>query len=476
MEKVLMSNKDELIDAPPIAINLISSLRSIGYTLESSVADLIDNSIAAKATKIDLQFNWHNGKASFYISDNGNGMSEQSLITAMTFASSNVSEDRSGYDLGRFGLGLKSASLAQCKVLTVMSKQLDKTTNLFRWDLNELENKSANGWTLIKLRDLKDIENSDLLKEKGTVVFWDEMDAIYKVGVGESEFLDLVDKVESHIAKTFHRFLEEQITLTVNGRKVLPNNPVTPQNASYISPTENVGSSSMPIELKAYGYEVSQKIKSNCGRFYIYRGSRVICSGKIKDLIQLDVRNINLTIDITNKLDFTWSIDIAKTNAQPPKEVTSRVKEFVSWVLEKVPKARKKNIRTLGSKDKDIWLTKENERLAPLLINRDHQLVKKVLGCLTSEESKYFQSLLVQLEKDVPISVEVITQQNISPKGQYSELSERGIKDIKIHLLRLTKIKKMSIEQAKEKLKKDAIFSQYSEIIDEVSDGLKEEL
>ena len=118
----------------PFAPSLIESMRSLGYSFESAVADIIDNSISAEAKRIDVRI--QTGKSPYLIVfDDGCGMSDDKLRESMRYGSQNPLVERSKNDLGRFGLGLKSASLSQCRQLTVVSKQSNEFS-CYKWDLD----------------------------------------------------------------------------------------------------------------------------------------------------------------------------------------------------------------------------------------------------------------------------------------------------------------------------------------------------
>lgn len=110
-------------DNQPTADALMTAMRSMGYSFESAIADIIDNSIAAKATKIEIKFPTNPLEEYIAICDNGVGMTSNELFNAMKYGSSYCGDERNETDLGRFGLGLKSASLSQCRKLTVISKK-----------------------------------------------------------------------------------------------------------------------------------------------------------------------------------------------------------------------------------------------------------------------------------------------------------------------------------------------------------------
>ena len=110
------------ISLPPRAHTLISATRHIGYSLESAIADLIDNSIAARARNVEIDF-IDTTESYIAILDDGFGMTDEELTSAMQYGSSDPSNNRSENDLGRYGLGLKTASMSQCKKMTVATKR-----------------------------------------------------------------------------------------------------------------------------------------------------------------------------------------------------------------------------------------------------------------------------------------------------------------------------------------------------------------
>ncbi|WP_239740899.1 ATP-binding protein [Mammaliicoccus sp. M-M45] len=137
------------IELTPYAPNLVESTRSIGYSFETALADIIDNSISNNATKVDVKYR-SNESPYIAIIDNGRGMSKNSLEQAMRYGSSNSLNERNEEDLGRFGLGLKMASLSQCRKLTVLSKQNNEYAGAC-WDLDYIY--ATKKWTLITYQE-----------------------------------------------------------------------------------------------------------------------------------------------------------------------------------------------------------------------------------------------------------------------------------------------------------------------------------
>ena len=161
---------------------LMESMRAVGYTLETAVADVIDNSITARASFVDVVFA---GSPSPWIAilDDGVGMGKPELQQAMRLAGTNSRSERAMHDLGRFGLGLKTASLSQCRTLTVLSKQ-GGVIHGVRWSIDHL--RSTGRWALLVLDDAE-IEESPLADrlarlDTGTVVVWQDLDRNPRAG------------------------------------------------------------------------------------------------------------------------------------------------------------------------------------------------------------------------------------------------------------------------------------------------------
>ena len=162
----------------PYAPYLVESTRSIGYSFETALADIIDNSISNYANRIDVKFN-ADEEPYVAIIDDGTGMTRGQLEQAMRYGSSSSLDAREEIDLGRFGLGLKMASMSQCRKLTVLSKQRGKISAA-TWDLDHI-NKTKE-WSLITYSstDVKNLKFYDDLNKQtsGTVVLWEELDRI----------------------------------------------------------------------------------------------------------------------------------------------------------------------------------------------------------------------------------------------------------------------------------------------------------
>lgn len=228
------------IDNSPKADHLMGSLRSMGYSFESAVADIIDNSVSAGAKEIHINFPTTALESFVYILDDGHGMTKKEHFNAMRYGSSASESERDETDLGRYGLGMKSASLSQCRVLTVLTKR-GKSISGYRWDYKHIL--KCKKWEVFELdqQDIDKVKGVEELKaqKSGTLVVWEDFDILEKASGGQvyASLNDYKDKIIKHVGLTFHRFINapraQKITFYVNNHKVkgldpfLENNPKT---------------------------------------------------------------------------------------------------------------------------------------------------------------------------------------------------------------------------------------------------------
>lgn len=196
--------------AEPEAKSMFETFRAYGYNVETAIADIIDNSISAGAQNIYVDFEWRGKDSWLAIQDNGGGMNNDELINAMRPGSKNPKEERNTADLGRYGLGLKTASFSQCRKLSIISKKKGSNPVYWTWDLDFIN--QTGKWEIINFLpdEFKDGLNNT---ESGTIVIWNDLDRLAN-NLNESsqadlnKFLEIMEIVKRHLAMVFHRFIE----------------------------------------------------------------------------------------------------------------------------------------------------------------------------------------------------------------------------------------------------------------------------
>lgn len=286
---------------PPSAASLSASLRDLGYSLETAIADLIDNSISADATCIEIFCVHSEIQPIFAVIDNGKGMDSDEILSAMRHGTTNLQDKRAPMDLGRFGLGLKTASFSQCRRLTVVSSRQGARCGA-EWNLDQVCQRDDWIITLLEQADINEQPFIDRLKENGTIVIWRVLDRLIEDENRHNSDEIVSEKlgiVEKHLSLVFHRFLSgeikerNKISISINGHSVLPFDPFCRKNtATQLLPEEivRIGDSSVRMQayilphhskLSARDYDYYQNrsdFVSNQGA-YIYRNGRLMAWG-----------------------------------------------------------------------------------------------------------------------------------------------------------------------------------------------------
>ena len=429
----------------------MNSMRAIGYSFKTAVADILDNSISAGATEIRI-YTPINDEIYMAFFDNGEGMSQSELLNAMKYGSQR--DSYGAHDLGRFGLGLKSASLSQCKKLTVVSKKGGKIS-AFRWDLDIV----LDEWDCLELDDLEiaDLPKIETLDnvEQGTLVVWQEFDIAYKKSNGHvREILsEEVEETEKHLSLVFHRFINKPfnpIKIFINDDKIrgldpfLEDHPKTdsqkpsPINCEgteivvqqFILPHQN-DLSNEDIE-KLGGIDFLR----NGQGFYVYRNDRLIIYGT---WFKLASSNLNselykygrIKVDIPNTLDEIWDIDIKKQNACIPRVILNSLKKAVSNVRGRSKEKTAKRVRlTLDKDDTKIWnksLNREGKEI--YFVNGDSQFVKNFMDEFDDKDKSKILHFLEILSASVPYDD---IYNSMCNKALAQKISQDGIDSIVI--------------------------------------------
>lgn len=196
----------------------ILATRDSGYRSTSfAIAELIDNSLEAGATLVELIAEEDNsGSVILTIKDNGKGMSPQVLECALQFGGSSRFNSRQGS--GRYGMGLPNSSLSQARRVDVYSWQ-DKSTVWWSYlDIDEINSKkriSLPTPTVFKRR------LNEVISDSGTIVKWSKCDKL-----DHKRFSLLISRLTYDLGRIFRFNLWGGKTLLLNGKKIAPQDPL----------------------------------------------------------------------------------------------------------------------------------------------------------------------------------------------------------------------------------------------------------
>lgn len=356
------STQPKVEEIIPSAARTAASLRDVGYDTPRAVADIVDNSVAAGASVVAIDFHFEGTQSWIRIADNGVGMDAATLVDAMRYGSE---REYSADDLGKFGFGLKTASTSQCTKLTVASRRAPQNARIEVRCLDLKHIQKTNRWEVLVLegpdRPLAVVE--PILDHPGTVVLWEELDRIleYKDPFGEwakKKLMSLAEQVENHLSMVFHRFLagevpDRRLTITINRHKIEPWDPYCRGEAKteelpykgfqvhgegcqgivrvqpYVLPRQSEFSSDT-----AWRAAAGPANWNSQQGFYIYRSNRMIQSGGWNKMRTSDehTKLARVTIDFFPDLDSVFGINIAKAQVSLPRELRDQLASVVSHV------------------------------------------------------------------------------------------------------------------------------------------------
>lgn len=426
-------------EVAPDASAMIESMRAYGYTLATAIADLIDNSIAARAKTVWLEARWAGQGSWLTIADDGVGMSESELRDAMRLGSRNPRLERDPADLGRFGLGLKTASLSQCRRLTVFTKQDGSAVHLRRWDLDHLARADVAGWQLLCTPHPDSQAEVSRIEEQpsGTIVLWEMLDRIVQDADSGNErvrshFLRVVDAVERHLAMVFHRYLDgprSRLRIVLNGHEVEPWDPFLEAHpATQLTPEEAIHLPGHALNIVIRGYVLPHKDKLGAEDhkkasgpegwnaqqgFYLYRNERLIVAGSWLGLggssgwtKEEHYKLARIRLDIPNSMDHLWHLDVKKAHATPPPQIRERLTGLAQGVRENARSvfAHRGRYGTRTRKDElhRPWRPDKRGGRVIYKVDRKHPVVQAVLAEAGTNRPA-LEAMLRIIEETVPV-------------------------------------------------------------------------
>lgn len=414
---------------PPRADSMMESLRSVGYDLETAVADIVDNSVSAGARRIDIWFEWAAAGSWVRIKDNGRGMSDSELREAMRLGGRSPLEERGADDLGRFGLGLKTASFSQCRRLTVISRQNGGAINIRCWDFDVV--RAWKDWILLdKKQPSSDVAAlTEPPSTGGTVVVWELLDRIVpnpKVSGAHDHFLERVDETYQHLAMVFHRYLAGRgaIRMTLNGQRIEPWDPfLSSHSATQALAETTLSEGTSEVVVKPYVLPHESKLSQEEHRqasgprgwnaqqgFYVYRNRRLIVSGSWLGMYQQEehTKLARIQLDIQNSVDQTWHIDVRKATAVPPAVIRRQLQQIAQRTRQVARKVYGHRGAALSKKLEGSITHVWEEKLVPdgghtYRVNRKHLIIKEALD---AKNGKAAVSVAIRLvEETLPINL-----------------------------------------------------------------------
>lgn len=335
---------NDLINEPD-APRLIFGLRDTGYNVKTAVADIIDNSIAAKANLINVEIILRDdGRKLVYFGDNGEGMDIDGIHKAMRYG---APERENPESLGKFGLGLKTASSSVCLKFTLISRKApDQELAKLAWDLDHVAQQKR--WEMLQEAVSQDEREmfDELCGDKGTLVVWEKCDRIltkeYEPGGAKEKAAinRLAESLAKHLSLVYHRFLdkaderERHIDIVINQTPVVPWNPFYPARSEQVLPEKK---QTLVVELPDGSEEVANirawilphrndmtkeeeksyaRISNRAQGFYVYREGRLIQDGSWMEVFgapEPHTSLLRIEFDFGHELDDAFRIDVKKS-------------------------------------------------------------------------------------------------------------------------------------------------------------------
>lgn len=427
---------------PPEAESTFEGHRAFGYDLATALADLVDNSITAKAKRVWIDFEWDGAASTITVTDDGEGMTENELRSAMRLSSRNPREARAAHDLGRFGLGLKTASLSQCRRFTVRTLRQRGQSVTRCWDLSIIE--ATKDWCLLRAGD-KHAEPCFKRLTKlthGTAVVWQDLDrtchgTATNNDADHQHFLRRIDEVRKHLALVFHRLIGGRtgITLYVNQLSIEAWDPYLEDAAAThaLAPTTlPFGRAKVrvhPFVLPHLSKLPKKRLEEAAGPrgwnghqgYYIYRNQRLLVAGDWlgfwprQDLYRL----ARIRVDLPNTLDDHWQIDVTKSRAVPPPALRAELRR----IGEKTRSEARRIYTHRGAKLTPradaartlLWEPRAKHDKTFYRLNTGHPLLTRVLR--TSTDKPALKALLCLIEETIPLH-HIIVENSEKPDNQ----------------------------------------------------------
>lgn len=448
--------------AVPLARDLIKSIAEQGYSLESALADIIDNSISAKAEHVIVLTRRLADRLVLYVADDGIGMSESDLAKNMHMPSSSIDQDRDSSDLGRFGLGLKTASFSQTRKLTVLSKPRSNGKWAGRrWDVDRMLD-----WDLDIVPPKRCVELAGEFDEchistlgqiagfkSSTIVMWE---GLYKFQPGvsmeekEKGLHDQLSKITlDYLGLIFHRFLDEAsrpFAIKVNNVLVKPFDPF-PKSAGLRSlGDERYGTGKQVFALEGFVLP-AKAIKAEPGiysspkrnlleleGFFVYRADRLIWAGGWGGMIprRPNIQLARIKVELGNQSDQLFELNVAKSRVVIPHNLKRGVLRYVSILIDEAKKEyfsrSVKSQKQSNTNEKAQLLSKVATSQGQIVkVNHEHPIVQSIKRGLDTKKKSLVNGLILILETTINKTRRVEQSRNFVEVIERHKMKEQEI-------------------------------------------------
>ncbi|WP_286174669.1 ATP-binding protein [Mycobacterium sp. DL99] len=377
----------QMASVTPSAARLTDSLRDIGYDFSAAIADLVDNSITAEATEVNIVIEFCGERSRVYIADNGRGMTINGLTEAMRFGS------RRAYgrgDLGRYGLGLKTASLSQGRCLTVVTRTSPERRVIQARQLDLDLIAEFDDWLIIEPERTDVIGKARNLLEDapGTVVIWENLDRVVPAknasgGWARRRFETLQQKTADHLSMVFHKFLngelgKDRLVITVNGQKLKPWDPFarcepqTQELAEQVFEIEH-GDFAGQVTLRRFvlpgrdGFSSPSEFERMSGPLkwnrqqglYTYRADRLVQWGGWAGVRSIDehTKLARASLEFDTDLDEAFNINVAKMRVALPGQLRHMIERPINELCSLADSEYRKSSNPKAGRERDRTIT-----------------------------------------------------------------------------------------------------------------------
>ncbi|WP_066392249.1 ATP-binding protein [Neobacillus mesonae] len=440
------------INTQPSAAPVIQALRSIGYNSQTAIADIVDNSIDAKTSYVHIQFEYDMGNGFIRIEDNGIGMTETELQKAMTIGSKDPRDQRDKEELGRFGMGLKTASFSMGKRLCVITKKDGKLSERC-WDLDYVSGK--NEWLLYKSIPIEIRDKIGQPEGKsGTIVLIDKLDRFCGFGthkvLKQESYYSKVRRIQRYLEMVFHVKLENGLIITINGNTLYPWNPFLEGNPRRIEGEEQLIKVNKklvritpyvlphPSTFNQVDYKYAGGVKgwNDQQGFYIYRANRMVSFGDWFGMFPKDAASqlVRIKIEFTNDADDDWKIDVKKSTITIPEDAKQDlygVAKYYRKVSQEIMLYRTKATRTGGriKGSLNTWELATDDVNSSYVLNRTHPILNEILKDVDTDIRRKINLYLKLVELGSPNNLLKTSNMAKKAEQQIDEKSKKLVID-----------------------------------------------